>query len=341
MALIDAFSGKTFQQTSLGDAFKIIPNRYSRVRGLNLFRNRPISTTSVQIEKRSGILSLLPTGVRGGNDGAVIRTPKPEADIFPLYHIPAKAFIYADDIQNVRQWGSESQPQMLSDLMTDKMETLVDAFDETEEFMLNMSLQGKLFNAQGTQLQDWFARFGYTEKLVDFNFASPTEDMGLKNMEILRHIEDGLMGDTMTGVHALCSEGFFDSYTNHPTVKEAYDKYSSFQEPNRNDVRRGFFHKGITFEEYRGKASVLNADGTFTLKKYIPDGEARFFPLGTRQTFETYWGPADYISEANKPGQMRYIRLMPDPGDKFVQLDAQINFLPMCKRPNVLVRGTA
>ncbi|WP_369409707.1 major capsid protein [Wolbachia endosymbiont of Drosophila innubila] len=43
-------------------------------------------------------------------------------------------------------------------------------------------------------------------------------------MEVLRHIEDNLSGEYMTGVHALVSPEFFDALTSHSKVKKKHMK---------------------------------------------------------------------------------------------------------------------
>lgn len=341
MALIDAFKGSAFKMSSLADSINVVPNTYGRVRELGLFRNKALPTKNFQIEFKNGVLNLLNTSARGGAGGTVGRSPKRNVRNYEVLHIEHDEFIYADDIQDVRAFGSEMQLQQLTELMNDKLETLAGKFDITEEWHLVNAIQGKLVDADGTALFNAFTDFGVTEKSVDFTFGTSTADMGTKLLEVVRHVEDNALGETVTGVHALVDSTWFDNFTTHASIKEAYKYYASVQEPLRQDTRRLFVHKGVAIEEYRGTATYLNADDTTTNRKFITAGEARFFPLGTRQTFQSFAGPADFVSAANKPGQRLAVRMLPDPSgkDKFVGIHAQMNPFMLCTRPAMLVRG--
>lgn len=343
MALIDAFGGSAFKASSLADAINVVPNTYGRVRELGLFRAKALATTTFQIEFKNGVLNLLNTSNRGGHGGTLGRSPKRNIRNYSVLHIEHDEFIYADDIQDVRAFGSENQLQSLTDLMNDKLETLAGKFDITEEWHLVNAIQGKLVDADGTTLFNGFTDFSVTEKSVNFDFANAGADMGLKLTEVVRHMEDNLLGESMTGVHALVGSTWFDSFVTHASIKEAYKYYASVQEPLREDVRRRFVHKGVVIEEYRGTATYLNADNTTTSRSFIAANKARFFPTGTRQTFQSFYGPADFVSAANKPGQRLSVKMLPDPSgkDKFVGVHAQTNPFWLCTRPALLVEGTA
>ena len=81
-----------------------------------------------------------------------------------------------------------------------------------------------------------------------------------------RHIEDNLKGEFMTGIMCLCSQGFFDAFTTHAKVKEAYLYFQRNQQLG-NDYRTGFTFGGITFEEYRGQAT--DAAGNHEFEVYV------------------------------------------------------------------------
>ena len=157
-----------------------------------------------------------------------------------------------------------------------------------------------------------------------------------KCVKVLGEMEKALQGEFMTGVRCLCSPSFFEALTSHANVVESY---SRFQEGAwlREDVRTGFTYGGITFEEYRGQAS--SADGT--VRKFIADGEAHCFPVGTVDTFGTYFAPADFNETVNTLGQPVYAKQAPRQFDRGTDLHTQSNPLPMCHRPGVLNKLTA
>ena len=126
-----------------------------------------------------------------------------------------------------------------------------------------------------------------------------------KCREVLRDIETELKGETMNGVLALVSPGFFDKLIGHAKVEEAYKYFSSTgAQPLREDTRRRFPFAGIVFEEYNATVT-LSTGATETL---VPAGEGIAFPLGTMDTFVTYGAPANLIETVNTMGLPIYAR---------------------------------
>lgn len=227
------------------------------------------------------------------------------------------------------------------DLVNRKLATMRRKHAITLEHMRMGALKGAVLDYDGSTIVNFFTEFGVTQKVVDFVLDTSTTDVAGKAREVISWIEDNLMGDVMTGVHALCSPEFFSALIAHPNVVEAYKYYASAQNPLRDDIRRGFHFAGITWEEHRGSATQLNEDGSTTVRKFIPANDARFFPVGTMETFQTYFAPADIIGEVNvAPDTEVYAAQARDPEfDRWVKLHTQSNPLPVVKRPAVLVRG--
>ena len=144
-----------------------------------------------------------------------------------------------------------------------------------------------------------------------------------------------LKGEFMTGVHCLCSPEFFDALTDHVKVKDAF-AYSQQRAVLIEDMRAGFTFGGVTFEEYRGQATAMNG----VARRFIAAGDAHAFPLGTVDTFSTYYAPADFNETANTLGQALYAKQEPRKFDRGTDLHTQSNPLPMCHRPGVLVKLT-
>lgn len=137
-------------------------------------------------------------------------------------------------------------------------------------------------------------------------------------------------------MHCLVSEEFFDALTSHDSVKAAYDRWQDGL-ALRSDLRSGFTFAGITFEEYSGEAS----DGEDNVHRFIAAGEGHAFPLGTVDTFATYFAPADFNETANTLGQPLYAKQEPRKFERGTDIHTQSNPLPMCHRPAVLVKVLA
>ena len=128
----------------------------------------------------------------------------------------------------------------------------------------------------------------------------------------------------------------FAALTGHAKVEKAFENWQNGA-ILINDVRRGFTYGGITFEEYRGQAT----DASGTARRFIAAGEAHAFPLGTIDTFGTYFAPADFNETVNTVGQPLYAKQEPRKFDRGTDLHTQSNPLPMCHRPGVLIKLTS
>ena len=197
------------------------------------------------------------------------------------------------------------------------------------------ALKGVILDADGTTIYDLYSEFGITAKSVNFVLGTAGTEVLLKVLEVKRHMEDNLKGEFMSGIHCLCSSGFFDALTTHAKVKEAYARWKQGQ-ILFSDNRTHFSFGGVTFEEYRGQAT--DADGN--VRKFIADDEAHFFPLGTATTFRTYFAPADFNETANTLGLPLYAKQEPRKFGRGTDLHTQSNPLPVCLRPEILVKGT-
>lgn len=340
--VLDLFDDPVFATRSLVDSVNVVPNTYGRINELGLFPIRGVATTYVEIEYKNGVLNLLRTAERTTRGTAAVRGRR-NVRIFKVPHIPHLDALQSEDLQNRIPFGATDALDRVQNATNEKLEDIASKFHITLEALRASALSGVLLDADGSVIVDYFAEFGITEKVVSFALGNPATNITTKNNEVLRHMEDNLHGETMASAHALCSPEFFDAYTTHANVEKAYTYYTSQAEPLRRDVRKGFLHKGIMWEEYRGNANYLAEDGSTINRKFIPAGEARIFPTGTRQTFQTYLAPPTALSEVNsapREDQMIYVTQKRLDHDEGIEFKAQANPLPLVKRPALLVRAT-
>jgi hypothetical protein len=206
---------------------------------------------------------------------------------------------------------------------------------QTREYMEMNALRGIVKDGAGTTLYNYFDEFGLQQLSVDFVFGTAGTNIQGKVRTVLRHIEDNLLGETMTTAHALVSSEFFDKLISHPKTEDAYKFYSATGgQPLRDDMRRAFPFAGVMFEEYNG--SVTLSDGSS--ERLIPAGEGIAFPLGTFDTFTTYGGPANLLETANTVGLPLYARQQMDTKGRWIDLMTEASILPVNKRPRLAVR---
>jgi hypothetical protein len=137
----------------------------------------------------------------------------------------------------------------------------------------------------------------------------------------------------MSGLHAFVGEDFFDALTGHDEVKAAYDRWQDGQ-ALRTDMRAGFTFAGITFEEHRGRAVAPGS----AVRRFVEPDEGHILPLGTMDTFATYYAPADFNETANTVALPLYAKQEPRKFDRGTDLHTQANPLPLCHRPALLVK---
>lgn len=335
MASLNVFDSKQFGLRELSDAIIRIPNSYGRLNELNLFPDKGVRNRLVYVERKHGVLNVLPTAPVGAPGTKGTRGYR-DAIPFIIPHVPHEDSVLAADVAGIPAFGMPEQYEALGDLMAEKLVTMSDKHAITLEWLRAGALKGVILDADGTtELLNLFTTFGITEKVISFALTTDTTRVTDKILEAKRHIDVNLKGETMTSMHVLCSSGFFDALTQHPEVKEAY-KYFQTNQLLGGDYRKGFRHGEATFEEYVGTAT--NISGTDL--PFIPANEARAFPLGTRNTFKTYFAPMEAEGLANTIGQRMYAMQEPMEFGKGRKVWTESNPLPICLRPELLIRLT-
>jgi hypothetical protein len=333
--MINPFESSAFDMTSLTSAINLLPNMYGRTEELKLFPQKSVRTRNICVEERNGVLSLLPTQ-NPGAPATIAGSEKRKMRSFTIPHIPHDDVVLPEEIQGIRAFGSETEMQAMASVITDHLQAMRNRHAITLEHLRMGALKGIVLDADGSALVNLYTEFGITPKVVSFTLGTAGTDVKKKCLEVLRHIEDNLRGEYMSGIRCLVSPEFFDALTSHAKVKEAYERWQDGA-AFRDDMRSGFTFGGITFEEYRGQAT----DPTGAVRRFIAEGEGHCFPIGTSESFVTYFAPADFNETVNTMGLPLYAKQCPRKFDRGTDLHTQSNPLPMCLRPGILVKLTA
>jgi len=332
--MLNPFKNDAFNMVALTAAINKIPNNYGRLEQLNLFPAVGVRTRTILVEEMNGVLNLLPTQPVGA-PGTLGTQGKRKVRSFVIPHIPHDDVVLPEEVQGIRAFGSESEMEAIATVIAQKLETMRNKHAITLEWLRMGALKGVILDADGSTLYNLYTEFDITPKTVNFALNNAATDVLAKVLEVKRHIEDNLKGEFMTGVMCLCSPSFYDALTGHAKVKEAFMYFQRSQNLG-GDYRTGFTFGGVTFEEYRGQATDANG----VVRKFIEDDEAHFFPVGTANTFRTFFAPADFNETANTIGLPLYAKQEPRKFDRGTDLHTQSNPLPICLRPEVLVKGT-
>ena len=334
MPMLDPFAGGGFSLTTLSAAINKLPNRYGRLQEMGLFPLKGLTTRSVEIEEKNGILTLVPTKPWGA-PASQNNSGKRALRSFAVPHMPLEDAILASDVQGIRSFGTENGVDPVTQRVQEKLQEMRDKMDQTLEWRRFGALKGILMDADGsTTLYNLYTEFGITQKTVDFVIGTAGTDVRNICATVKRWIEDHLYGERMTGVRVLVSPEFYDKFVSHANVKAVYANWQAAQERNGGDMRSGFTFGGLTFEEYRAQTS----DATGSMQRYIANGDGHAFPEGTVNSFQTFAAPADFNETVNTIGLQYYAKMAPQKFERGMDVHVQSNVLPLCLRPEILVR---
>ena len=328
------FDAGGYSLAEMTQAINILPNLYTRLGQIGLFRFEGVTQRSIVIEQRQGVLSLLPS-VPLGAPATVGNREARSMRSFALPWIPHDDVILPADIQGTPAIGVSDAADPLVEVMNRKLTLMRRKHAQTREYMEMNALRGVVKDGAGVTLYNYFTEFGLEQISVDFAFGTAGTNVQGKVRTTLRAIEDNLLGETMTTAHALVSSEFFEKLISHPKTEDAYKFFSATGgQPLREDMRRAFPFAGILFEEYTGTATL----STGATERFIPPGEGIAFPMGTFDTFTTYGGPANLLEAANTVGLPLYARQFLDAKGRWIDLMTEASILPVNKRPRLAIR---
>ncbi|MDR6447685.1 hypothetical protein J2794_003801 [Paraburkholderia terricola] len=330
MADIALLNDDAFSLSSLSAAINEQPQVPSRLATLGLFEEEGITTTVVQIERDGDTLALVPTGQRGAS-GAVVVGSKRNMIPFNTVHLPQRATIGADEIQNLRAFGSETELEAIQTVINRRLAKMRRQLDATHEFHRIGAVKGLILDADGKSVvADLLDRFGIQQTVISFELTKTDTEVRLKCADLLDAIEDALGNTPFTGVRVLCGRNFWNRLIVLKSVKETYLN-TAMASALRGDARDTFEFGGCTFERYRGRVGDIG---------YVADDEAWAVPEGVPDLFITRFAPADYMETVNTNGLPYYAKQELMDFGKGVELEAQSNPIHLCTRPKAVIKLT-
>ncbi|GGF24391.1 minor capsid protein E [Youhaiella tibetensis] len=335
MASMDIFNSSAFSMTSLTGAVQKIGYKPQLLGQLGIFEPMPVRTRSLFVDRRENALTLIPTSPTGA--------PPKELEVDPRNAVPlkttrlAKGFtLYAEEIQGIRAFGSESELAQVQAEYLRRMSSVRDDMDLTHEYHRLGALQGLLLDADGTTvIYNYFTEFGVAEAAaIDFDLdnASPaTGAVRKKCAAVIRAMARSAGGAFTPGttVHSLAGDAFYDDLISHPEVEKTYLNWAAAADLRSDKTWQAFTYGGITWHNYRG------TDDNSTVA--IDSDEAKFFPVGARDVFKKAMAPAEFGPYVNTLGQDTYAMNIPD-RDRQAFTRGELYSYPLyfCQRPDVL-----
>lgn len=335
LTVADIINSNAFETTTLTDAINEIPYVPQRLAELGIFAVEGIATTTAFIEKKGSVLELVQSTPRGG-PGQSLSIDRRELIPFAASHLQLEDRIYADELQNVRAFGSANELAGVEEVRDGRLLKMSQSIDLTLEYHKLGAIQGLVLDKDGSVIEDLFDKFGIAEPddaglLLEAPWTEADGFPVRKRINgITRRIEAELGGFKPTGYHAFVGDDFFDALTSHPETRALYAATAmAAQMAGGVMTSRVFTYGDVTWENYRGAGDVK-----------IETDEARIMPLGVPGLFKQVFAPADTMAAVNTLGLVKYALAVSDPSgkDKFIELETQSNPITYCSRPGVLIR---
>lgn len=339
MPMLDVFKSDAFSVTTLTDAINKMKYVPGRLGSLGLFNEGGVTTTSVVLDEKDGVLTLVAPTPRGGPGHTIDRQPR-RARSLMVPHFELNDAVMAEEVQGIRAWGSETEIETVQGKLGEKMGFDSQSLAATQEYSRIGAVTGVVTYADSSQL-NLFDEFGVTppaDVYLDLLAASPT--MGALRQAvggIARTIGNELSAVPFGGLYAICGNNFFDALIAHAEVRATYLSYQAAADLRMSTVDSPaalgswgtFAFGGVVWDNYFGKVGSTD---------FVDTDEAHVFPLGVPNLFRTYYAPADYVETVNTVGQRLYVRQYEMMNSKGIHMDIQMNALDICTRPGVLIR---
>lgn len=332
MPSMDIFNNRAFSTTSLTGMVEKMDYQPSLLGSLGLFDPMPVRTRNVFVDRRDGVLTLIPTSP----DGAAPATSQSDGrDAVPLRttRLAKEWTLYASELDGIRAFGSETELQAVQAEVARRTAKLRGDMELTHEFHRLGALQGKLLDADGTTvIYDYFTEFNESEPAA-VSLELDVEATNVKGIlaDVVRSMARSARGSftPATQVHAICGDNFFDSLISHPNVEKFYLNHVAAMQLRETPVWESFRFGNVTFHNYRG-----TDDGSTVA---VPDDEAKMFPVGARDVFKKAMAPLETLDFVGTAGRDSYMMMVRDL-QRNMWVKGEIYSYPLyfCQQPRVL-----
>lgn len=347
MTILNVFNQDAFSALTLTSFIDRVPFSPTGIGELGLFDDKPIYTTALAVEDRQGKLVIIPTSARGAPPVERVEQ-KRHARYFEVPRLAHADTIFATELQNVREPGSEAQLKTIQAEVAYRLAGptgLTSSMEYTWERHRLAAIQGLLLDANGSVLYNWFGEFGIAQPAaIDFNLggwkagaATPTADGALRTAcnTLVRSIARSAQGafTPRSRIMAACGDAFWDELTTHPDVTKTFYNWAEAAELRKGTAFQAYSFGGIDWFNYRG------SDDNSTIA--IPTNTAYFFPANAPGIFQRALAPAEFAPFVNTRGRPITILPIPDRDRQaWVRIEAYSYPLHICLRPEVLRTGT-
>jgi hypothetical protein len=326
--------GDPFTLESLTAAVNTIPYRPGQISARGIFEEDSVSTTMISVELRDGKLGLVEPSNRGGPGETTGDEDRKKVPV-EVPHYQRNDSILADEVQNVREFGTETSLEMLTGRVNRKAQRHGADLTMTLEHQRVGAIKGIVTSKSGGVLLNCYNAFSIAvPAAISLELDVDSTLVTSLWQDVVYSIEDSL-DEAYTGLHVFTGRDLHKAMWQHKSVRETF-LYGNGAVVLRQDVPDVFDFGGATWERYKTGAKATADLGS----PYIAADEGRVVPLGVPDLFITRFAPADYNETVNTPGLPFYSRAVEKTNGKGYDLEVQMNAISLCTRPGVLRKVT-
>lgn len=279
MATLDIFQQDPFRTITLTSALEKVPYIPDGIETMGIYEDKPVRTEELWIEDRQGTLAIVPFSDRGA-PGTQRTTEKRKARAFKVPRLRVEDTITARELAGIREFGSETELMQVMKEVGRRFAGptgLRSQLAYTQEFHKLACVQGKLIDADGSVLYDWYDEFNIAPApTVDFNLTANTAGT-------IRPLAAGIQRSMMrkaqgawrnsTTVVALCGDAFYDTFVTHTDVEKTFANWQAAQALRQGTAfKSDFVFADIVWINYRG------SDDTFAVSCAVTKNSATVTP---------------------------------------------------------------
>lgn len=304
-----------FTRENLMLAIEKAPYTPGQLGQLGVFETVGLTSTTLAIEQEATEAGKVMVKIARGAPRPSSRLEKRTVHTFMTETYGDQGAVYADEVLAARGVGATGAAEILADRRDRTVARLRRTVDLTLE-SLRMQCALNPTNSLGTAPAD---------VTIALTVDTTKTRQEIFNKLILP-VEAELDGVPFTGLHALCSNGFWAALIENKAIRDTYLNYQAAAQL-RNDPREAVFFGGVLFERYRGAGTVK-----------VTDNKAVVIPLGVPELFVQAFAPNDTVESVGQGalGQPYYLGSKPiedSQGTKGWEISVQTHPVMVCTRP--------
>lgn len=306
-----------------------VPHLPTQLGDSGLFQYNGVATTYIDVESDGHTIQLVQSKARGAPGQPIGRKDRKTRKM-DLAHLPQEDAIMADEVQNVRAFGTTDQPEPLQARLDQVLTIGSQNNDYTLEYHRVGALKGIVYDKSGDVLHNFFTEFNVAQNTLDFELDVASTELRAKCDQALDLAADELDGVMMTGAVAFCGKDFFRALITHKAANESYLATAEAAQL-RGAMPNSFDFGGITWVKYRGSVGGV---------PMIANSEAYIVPTGVPGLLIGRFGPAPYNETVNTLGLPMYAKAIEKRNGTGWDIEMQSNPIHVNTRPRSIVKAT-